>query len=115
MPIRQGIVLEHLSFLLQFSHSKILYLMADYNRNQGGSNRSSNQEWNENRGRSNRNQDNDQNWNSGNQNSGSSDWDQSRSQSRHQREDYYGQAGDMYSSGRYGRHHESDFNSGNYG
>lgn len=92
--------------------------MADYNRNQGGSNRNSNQEWNENRGRSNRNQDNDQSWNSGNQNSGSSnssesDWGQSRSQSRHQRDDY-GQ-GDSYSSGRYGRHYESDFNSGNFG
>ncbi|HEY0653218.1 MAG TPA: BON domain-containing protein [Chryseosolibacter sp.] len=95
--------------------------MADYNRNQG-SNRSSNQDWNENRGRGNRNQENDQNWNSGNQNygnSGGSDWDYSRSQSRHERDDYgrysdYGR-GDAYSSGRYGRHFEGDLNSGNWG
>jgi osmotically-inducible protein OsmY len=89
--------------------------MADYNRNQG-SNRSSNQDWNENRGRSNRNQDNDQNWNSGNQNygnSGSADWDYSRSQSRHERDDYG--RGDSYSSGRYGRHFEGDLNSGTWG
>lgn len=91
--------------------------MADYNRNQG-SNRSSNQDWNENRGRSNRNQDNDQNqsWNSGNQNYGSggnSDWDSSRSQSRHERDDYG--RGDQYSAGRYGRHYESEFNTGNFG
>jgi osmotically-inducible protein OsmY len=87
--------------------------MADYNRNQDGSNRSSNQEWNENRNRSNRNQDNDQNWDSNNPNSGnsSSDWDQSRSQSRHERDDYSG----SHRAGRYGRHYESELNSGNYG
>jgi osmotically-inducible protein OsmY len=83
--------------------------MADYNRNQG-SNRNSNQEWNENRNR--RNRDEDNNWNSGNSNS---DWDQSRWQSRHQRDDYQGQTGDKYTAGRYGRHFEGDFNTGSFG
>jgi osmotically-inducible protein OsmY len=86
--------------------------MADYNRNQG-SNRSSNQDWNENRGRRNRNQENDQNWNSGNQNSGNSDWDFSRSQSRHERDDYGRK--DSYSAGRYGSNFEGDQNSGTWG
>jgi len=94
--------------------------MADYNRNQG-SNRGSNQDWNENRGRTNRYQENDQNWNSGQNygNSGNSDWDSSRSQSRHQRDEYGRSSGygsdDNYTSGRYGRHYQSEFNTGNFG
>lgn len=90
--------------------------MADYNRNRG-SYRTSNQDWNENRGRSGRYEDNDRNFgsyeNRGSENrefdEGSAGW-----QSRYERErDDYGR-GDMYSAGRFGRHYEGDFNSGNY-
>jgi osmotically-inducible protein OsmY len=99
-----SICLNNISTILKY------YIMAEYNRNQGGSNRNQNQDWNENRGR-NKNQENDQNWNSGDQNYGgssSSEWNQSRSQSRHQRDDY-GRSTD------YGQHNQNDFNSGNYG
>jgi osmotically-inducible protein OsmY len=100
--------------------------MADYNRNQRGSNRDTNQEWNENKN-SNRNEWNeDRNYNSENRGYNSN---RSSEQgigtdsylSRHERErDDFGRStdfgsGDMYSDGRYGRHYESDFNSGNYG
>src|SRR5687768_17205599 len=100
--------------------------MADYNRNQRGSYRNSNQEWNDDNN-TNRNE-----WeesrNSGSQSRGynvnrSSDQGMGTDSylSRHERErDDYGRysnsgSGDTYSGGRYGRHHESDFNSGNYG
>jgi osmotically-inducible protein OsmY len=105
---------------VNFQQQKINY-MADYNRNQRGTYRPSNQDWNENRDRG-RNEDDNRYSNEENRgygsnqefNEGNAGW-----QSRYERErdrDYYGsRRGNIYSSGRYGRHYESDFNSGDYG
>lgn len=89
--------------------------MADYNRNQRGAYRPSNQDWNENRERSRYDEDDNRGYGSNQDfNESNAGW-----QSRYERErdrDYYGsRRGNMYSSGRYGRHYESDFNSGDYG
>jgi len=94
--------------------------MAENNRNQrGNSYRTSNQDWNENRGRGSRNWEDDRSYSSsenrGYGNTGSRDYDDTGSagwQSRYQREEY--NRGGGYQSGRYGRHMENDFNSGNY-
>jgi osmotically-inducible protein OsmY len=86
--------------------------MADYNRNQRDSNRSSNQDWNDNRNRNGRNSgDRNNTW----ENRGNQGFDEGNAayQSRYQREDF--NRGGGYSSGGHGRHFESDFNSGNYG
>lgn len=96
--------------------------MAENNRNRGY--RTSNQDWNENRGRGgNRNWDDDRDFNRsenrGYGNSSSRDYDDSGSagwQSRYQREEYNRGGGyPAYPTGRYGRHMESNFDSGNYG
>ena len=88
--------------------------MAD-NRNQRGSYRTSNQDWNENRGRNGRNDDDRNYRSSGNRNYGDSDYYDGGAewQSRYEREDY--NRGGGYSTGRYGRHYDSDMNAGNYG
>jgi osmotically-inducible protein OsmY len=92
--------------------------MADYNRNRGPY-RTSNQDWNENRSRSSRYEDSDRNYGSSEfRGSENREYDENTAgwQSRHERErdrDDYGR-GDMYSTGRHGRHYDSDFNSGNY-
>jgi osmotically-inducible protein OsmY len=91
--------------------------MADYNRNQQrGNGRKSNQDWSENRGRS-----NDEGRYYGNENrdyNTSSEYDenagwQSRPERERDRDDY--SRGNLYGSGRYGRHYESEFNTGNFG
>ncbi len=93
--------------------------MADYNRNQGGSNRNSNQDWNENRNRSSRsdsdydNTSENQNYgnfrNSG-QGSGDSGW-----QSRYEREgDDYGRYSDYNRNSGRNRQWESGYDANNY-
>lgn len=94
--------------------------MADYNRNQRGSYRSSHQDWNEDRGRQGRNEDDDRNYNFGENrghensnrefNEGGSGW-----QSRYQREDFNrGTGGEGYNSGNFNRQYERNYNAGNY-
>jgi osmotically-inducible protein OsmY len=98
--------------------------MADYNRNRGNY-RNTNQEWNENKNNRNSEWDDDQNRSSENRGyntNRSSDQGMGTDAylSRHERErDDYGRytdygSGDVYSGGRYGRHYQSDFDSGNY-
>jgi len=90
--------------------------MADYNRNQQNSNRGYNQEWNEDRGRMSR-QDDDSNYgstrNRGMSNRDSNDEGNSGWQGRYEREDY--NRGGGYSTGGYGRHFDSDLQSGTFG
>jgi len=89
--------------------------MADYNRNQRGTYRTSNQDWNENRGRNGRYDEDDRNYgwseNRGYGNSGSREMDDSGWQSRYEREDY---RGGSLGSQRYGNQFDNDVNS-NYG
>ncbi len=90
--------------------------MAQYNRNQRGSTRSSNQDWNQ-RNEQHGRYDEDQNYRSSQnrQQYNSMEMDDAQNsgwQNRHQREGY--DSGNS-NTGRYGRHYESDFNSGNYG
>jgi osmotically-inducible protein OsmY len=98
--------------------------MADYNRNRGNY-RNTNQEWNEDKNSRNNEWDNDRNYSSENRgynSNRSSDQGMGTESylSRHERErDDFGRytdygSGDVYSGGRYGRHHQSDFDSGNY-
>ncbi len=87
--------------------------MADYNRNQQSSNRGSNQDWNENRGRMGReevdpNYGSNENRGSNSNYEGNSGW-----QSRYERDE--SNRGGGYSTGRYGRHFDSDLQSGTYG
>jgi osmotically-inducible protein OsmY len=89
--------------------------MADYNRNQRGTYRTSNQEWNENRGRTGRYDDDDRNYgwseNRGYNNSSNREMDDNASwQSRYERDDRGSNSG----SQRYGNQYDSDSNS-NYG
>lgn len=89
--------------------------MADYNRNQQSSWRNSNQDWNENnRGRAGRDDD-DRNYGSENRGASNRDYDEGNSawQSRYERDDYNRSGG--YSTGRYGKQFESDFQSGTTG
>jgi osmotically-inducible protein OsmY len=92
--------------------------MADYNRNQRGNTRNANQDWNENRGRgrseyeSRYNGDENRDYESGNDFDQNAGW-QSRPERERDRDDY--NRGNLYGSGRYGRHYESEFNTGNYG
>jgi len=89
--------------------------MADYNRNQRGSYRTSNQDWNENRGRNGHSEDDDRNYRNENRGYGNnSGYDESNSgwQSRYEREDY--NRGTDSSGGSYGRQYDNDMNSGNY-
>jgi osmotically-inducible protein OsmY len=82
--------------------------MADYNRNDRGSNRNSNQDWNDYRNRSGRSEnDNDRNFGYGNDMG--FDEDDSSWQNRYERQD------SNRGSGRYGRNSESDMNSSSWG
>jgi osmotically-inducible protein OsmY len=87
--------------------------MADYNRNQQTSNRSSNQDWNENRGRMGREDDDRNSGSTENRGMSNSNYESSGWQSRYERDDSNRTGG--YSTGRYGRHYDSDLQSGNYG
>lgn len=92
--------------------------MAENNRNRG-SYRNNNQDWDDNQGRKGQNQDDDRYYgtsenrgygDSGTEvDEGSAGW-----QSRYEREDS-NRMGDRYSSGRYGRHFDSDMNMGTFG
>jgi len=88
--------------------------MADYNRNQRGTYRTSNQDWNENRGRAGRYDEDRNGWseNRGYGNSSNREMDDNAGwQSRYEREDY---RGSNLGSQRYGNQYDTDSNS-NYG
>lgn len=90
--------------------------MADYNRNQRGTYRTSNQDWNENRGRSGRYDEDDRNYgwseNRGYGNSSNREMDDNAGwQSRYERDDF---RGSNVGSQKYGNHYDTDTNS-NYG
>jgi osmotically-inducible protein OsmY len=87
--------------------------MADYNRNQQSSNRGSNQDWNENRGRMGRDDDDRNSGSNEDRGMRSSNYESSGWQSRYERDDSNRTGG--YSTGRYGRHYDSDLQSGNFG